>query len=226
MKVATTAICALLGAVAAKNVVDLSALAREIEKRELQEPLFQEPQATMDNIYIPQGEEPQRGPTLLTSGININSEISVFAGYVRDHVGVSARFNDLKKQTVVFAPTDTALEGLSMKPWQFPTPVDDTQSEEVINAVIAANVEDFIMSHLVDGEVPFEVLNSDRSNLGALLITENGKKVKLVNDQGDYYVSMGSNGKDGEWLKVQRVTMVDNGAILVIDKPLSSPSVL
>jgi hypothetical protein len=218
-------VCALAVLSVAKNVVDLSNLANNIEKRGIQDPLFQEP-STNNDFYVPKGEEPQRGPTLLTSGINVNRDISVFAGYVRDNVAISSRFNNVKKQTVVFAPTDDGIETLSLKPWQYPTPVDDTKSEEEINSVIESNVQDFIESHLVDGEVPFEVLNSEKSNLGALLITENGRKVKLVNDDGEYYVSAEFNGKDGEWLKVQTVTTVDNGAILIINKPLSFPSLL
>lgn len=206
----------------AKNVVDLSQLQIDLSKREGQEPLFEDP-SSVDGIYIPKGEEPQKGPTLLVSGINVNTEISVFAGYVRDDIDVASRFNDAKKQTVVFAPTDSGIETLPLKPWQFPTTVDESKSEEEINAIIQSNVDDFIKSHLVDGEVPFEVLNSERSNLGAKLMSENGKVIKLVNDEGDYYVS---SGESNEWLKVQKVTNVDNGAILVIDKPLSSPSLL
>lgn len=213
-------VLALVGMSQAKNIIDLSDLAKQIGKRDGgQLPLFQAPD---DGVDTPRGEEPQKGPTLLTSGINVNRDISTFAGYIRDNVAVSQRFNDPNRQTVVFAPSDLALESLQMKPWQFPTPVDDSQTEEEVEAVIQGNVDDFIKSHLVDGEVPFEVLNSERSNLGALLVTENGKKVKLVNDNGEYYVSAKINGKDGEWLRVEKVTTVDNGAILVVGKPLSS----
>ncbi|CDR39262.1 CYFA0S03e01486g1_1 [Cyberlindnera fabianii] len=218
-----TLITILASTTAAKNVFDLSGLKAELssgkKKRDLpgdQAPLFQEPPSNIP-IYIPEGEEPQRGPTLLTSGINTNRAISVFAGYVRDDVAVSQLCNDRKKQTVVFAPSDAGIETLNLKPWQFPTPVDDSKSEEEIAATIASNADDFVKSHMIDGTVPFEALDSDNQK-GALLETLNGKRIKLVNDDGDYYV----NAVDGsnEWLKVESVTNVDNGAILVIDKPL------
>ncbi|KAH3667902.1 hypothetical protein WICMUC_005180 [Wickerhamomyces mucosus] len=207
-----------------KNVVDLKQF-KDSHKRELEQPLFEipNPLPSSDKFYVPKGEEPQKGPTLLTSALYINKDVSLYASYVRDDVDISERFNNRDTQTIVFAPTDSSIETLSLKPWQFPTTVDETKSDAEIEQTISSNVKDFVLSHVVDGEVPFAALGGDKK--GIQLISQNGKNIKLVNDEGNYYVTAVVNGQDQEWLKVNVVLNADNGAILVISKPLSVPSI-
>jgi hypothetical protein len=183
-------------------------------------PLFAEP--TSHEMLIPDGENPQDGPTLLTSSISTNKLISVFASYVRDNVEISQKFNSKSSQSIVFAPTDLAIEQLTLKPWQFPTPLeDDTKSEQEVDKIIAANTNDFVLSHIVDGTVPVSV--SGKHQKGVQLTTANGKAIKLVNDDGDYYVAATKSGSEEDWIKVEHVINVDNGALLIISKCLTSP---
>lgn len=226
-------VTSLLTAVYSKNVFNYGKLKplKNRGKRSvlpiMQHPLFQEPEQqkddTVNKIYIPNGEEPQEGPTLLTSSMSVNKEISVFAKYVRDNVEICSRFNDRKRQSIVFAPTDLGISTLPLKPWQFPTTVDETKSEREQDEIIASNLNDFVLSHTIDGELPFNVLKDAKK--GVQFISENGGNIKLVNDNGEYYVTAVKNGRDQEWLKVERISTADNGAVLVISKPLSTPSI-
>lgn len=197
-----------------------------IGKREpLEQPLFAAPNMDDSNqIYVPDGEQPQHGPTLLTSSLSIMKDITVFASYVRDNVEIASRFNNKREQSIVFAPTDSAIESLSLKPWQFPTSVDDeSNSEKEIDEITKANIDDFITSHVIDGTVPFSSLEG--AEKGVQFVSKNGKNIKLVNDNGEYYVTAVTNGKDQQWIKVLSTTNADNGAILVIGTPLSVPQI-
>lgn len=225
--VTLTGLCAMGSA---KNVFDTDkfkagagGVALEKRGQGVEQPLFAPPVSDAEKYVIPEGEEPQKGPTLLTSTISINKDISVFASYVRDNVDVSTRFNSKKLQSIVFAPTDSGIETLPLKPWQFPTAVDETLGEEQVDKIISSNLNDFLFSHVVNGEVPFATL--DEVKKGVLFVSENGKSVKLVNDEGEYYVTAVTNGQNQDWMKVSSVTTVDNGAILVIPRPLSLPSI-
>lgn len=164
-----------------------------------------------------QGEHPQSGPTLLTSSLAVNKNISVFASYIRDDIDMATSFNSRTHQFVVFAPTNSAIELLPLKPWQFPAPVDGSDEKEM-DRITSSNLLDFIASHVVSGEVPFESLQ-DRQR-GVQLVSTNGKLIKLVNDNGDYYVNAAGSR---DWVKVQSVAHADNGVILVIGHSLSVP---
>ncbi|CCH41511.1 FAS1 domain-containing protein [Wickerhamomyces ciferrii] len=188
-----------------------------------QQPIFSIPKI-MDpkKIYIPEGEGPQQGPTLLTSSLSILKDVSVFASYVRDNVDISTRFNNKHDQTIVFAPKDSGIESLGLKPWQFPNSIDeDTKSEQEIDELTQKNINDFIKSHIVDGTVPFNALDDNKK--GVQFVTQNGKNIKLVNDEGDYYCTAVTDGKDQEWIKVEKTIDADNGVILLIGTPLSIP---
>lgn len=193
------------------------------KREEVEQPLFEAPKMEgAKQIYIPEGEQPQTGPTLLTSSLNIMKDVSVFASYVRDNVEIATRFNNKKEQSIVFAPTDSAVESLSKKPWAFPEDLDeDKNSEQEVDKITQSNIDDFVESHIIDGTVPFASLKGDK---GVQFVSKNGKNIKLVNDNGDYYVTAVVDGKDQEWIKVISTTNADNGAILVIGKPLSVPS--
>lgn len=216
-----------------KNVFDIKDNLRPLRGRGrshilpiVQHPLFQDPSERrnegLNKIYVPDGEEPRKGPNLLISSISTNKEISVFAKYVRDNVKVSSRFNSKKTQSIVFAPTDSGIFSLPLKPWQYPMAVDETKSEKEKDEIITSNLNDFVLSHTIDGEFAFDVLGD--AEKGVQFVSENGKNIKLVNDHGEYYATAVKNGHDQEWLKVQNVITADNGAILVISKPLSLPT--
>lgn len=230
MKFSTLALLSLASLALGKKVYNVDTFKAEggkvinIGKRETPEqPLFAAPEmATGNQIYIPEGEQPQNGPTLLTSSLSILKDVSVFASYVRDNVEISTRFNNKNVQSIVFAPTDSAIESLKLKPWQFPENVDDdSKSEQEVDEITKSNINDFVSSHIVDGTVPFNSL--DGAEKGVQLVSQNGKNIKLVNDNGDYYVTAVVDGKDLEWTKVLNTVNADNGAILVIGSTLSVP---
>lgn len=193
------------------------------KRDEIEQPLFEAPKMDgASQIFIPEGEQPQTGPTLLTSSLNIMKDVSVFASYVRDNVDVSSRFNNMKEQSIVFAPTDSAVEALTKKPWAFPIDLnEDSNSEQEVDKITQSNIDNFVESHIVDGTVPFASLKGDK---GVQFVSKNGKNIKLVNDNGEYYVTAVVDGKDQDWIKVISTTNADNGAILVIGTPLSVPS--
>lgn len=231
MKFSSLALLSLAPLVLGKQLYDLDSFKADggkvikVDKREEtpEQPLFAPPKMEHSNqIYIPEGEQPQSGPTLLTSSLSIMKDISVFASYVRDNVEISSRFNNKKEQSIVFAPTDEAIESLSLKPWQFPTSVEeDSKSEQEIDEITKSNLNDFITSHIIDGTIPFSSLEG--ADKGVQFVSKNGKNIKLVNDNGDYYVTAVTDGKDQEWVKVLSTTNADNGAILVIGSSLSLP---
>lgn len=229
MKLSTLLVLSLPFVVSGRRVFDMNKFKSELGGVELDKrskfeqliinPLFSEPKK--QEFLIPDGEQPQDGPTLLTSTISTHRQISLFASYVRDNIEMSNKFNSKNSLSIVFAPTDLAIQSLDLKPWQFPNPLSSEATEEELDTIISSNTNDFVLSHVIDGEVPFKALTDTKK--GVQLVTENNKIVKLVNDNGDYYVAAVNTGFPENWIKVESIVEVDNGVLLIIDQSLSIP---
>ena len=65
----------------------------------------------------------------LDSRIPLLNEISIFSSYSRNDLTLSSNFEDPKQNVIVFAPSNDAIEALSLKPWQFPINIDELESK-------------------------------------------------------------------------------------------------
>lgn len=166
--------------------------------------------------------EPLKGD--LASALTINEHLSLYSSYVRTLSDVytmcQGNYEDVRTQSeqpsqhLLFAPTNEALYSLKSKPWQFPTSVEGLSGSEA-DAVIESNVRSFVEAHTVEAE-------------GALLgesglvelTTLNGRTVFLKNDAGKGFWVRSSQT---DWVLVQSVQVVENGALLVIPGALSLP---
>lgn len=64
-------------------------------------------------------ESPKSGKTFLTTALSRNPSISQFYRYLRSSKCMSSRIENGNKYTIVFAPTNEAIESMEKKPWNF-----------------------------------------------------------------------------------------------------------
>lgn len=163
---------------------------------------------------------PETTTGTIAAAMNAHDDVSIFASYVRDISalykmcdspaefdinGVDATENML----LVFAPTDEAMMRLSAKPWQFP------QEQDGDDDIASKNIRHFAESHIA--RASSKAFKADKS---VVLETLNGNKVFLKNTDEGFHV--GLEDVD-DWLPINRMEVLDNGALLTIDATLSWP---
>lgn len=160
------------------------------------------------------GEAPKGGPTLLRTALTVHPEIYNFVSYIRDSELFAGRFNHENKYSIVFAPTDAALNNLGSKPWEFPTPVEGS-SEEEDQKVIESNIANFISSH-----VSFE----KELSVGTHVTTMNGVVVTLAESKNNYKAVLAIDAT-GRSIVAEVIGhyLTGNGEIYIIDNCLIKP---
>ncbi|GME80087.1 unnamed protein product [Ambrosiozyma monospora] len=114
---------------------------------------------------------------------------------------------------LVFAPTDDAIYQLSSKPWSFPYPVDSESANA--EETTQANVRSFVESHIVETS-DLDFSGSKTAKLQSI----NGNIIKLKNFDDGFKVGLPDVA---EWLSIENIEILDNGAVLTISKTLSWP---
>lgn len=174
--------------------------------------------------------EPLKGD--LASALTINEQFRIFSSYLRQLSDLYTKCEldqseDFKiqsgenaKQLLIFAPTNEALYALIEKPWQFPTRLDSVENESKKDDIINSNIRHFVESHIVEtDDIVFDASNNNKM---VELRTVNGQVVYLKND-GAKGFWIHSENDDDEWILVQSVQVVENGALLSIPSSLSHP---
>lgn len=185
-----------------KNVVSLQELSDEIHAEVISK---REQQVLADE-----------DSSLLQSVLPQMSEISIFAGYIRDDPKIESKTSSSDESMVIIAPSDNAimtkLDG--KKPWEFPTALTDDERKN--EAIIQHNLQHFLKSHIVSN---FEKQLSSEESDEVVIVTKllSGDKIKIKQSSlGSFFVAE----MDGEWILVDSVKHVDNGFVFVIDEIL------
>lgn len=166
----------------------------------------------------------------LDSRIPLLNEISIFSSYSRNDLTLSSNFEDPKQNVIVFAPSNDAIEALSLKPWQFPINIDElesnTEDEKAIDDAVNNNIIRFVRSHVVsysDSDRAFkhnckhrEILLKSQAYDGP----QDSGDIILKKEKDDYYVA---SAKDHEFHIVKKIDHAENGVVMVIDSCLESP---
>ncbi|KAK9472947.1 uncharacterized protein V1510DRAFT_415620 [Dipodascopsis tothii] len=101
---------------------------------------------------------------LMTDALGVDREISIFAGLVRQIEDLMLRLQDPEAETVVLAPSNTAMQALSRKPWEDEEgAVRQSPTDEERHAM--ENIRKFVMSHVISSgrlEHPGEHLGCDQ----------------------------------------------------------------
>lgn len=170
-------------------------------------------------------------PICLDSRIPSMNEISIFGSYLRDDITMSRIIEDPLEDVIIFAPSDSAIESLPLKPWQFPADVSDIESgaedEEAVDKLVSSNIRHFVNSHIATG-TSIDKARSMKKCMGSSVVLrsfafegdENSGDIMLKKKRGKYYVA---SSLDKKFQKVKRVERAQNGLILVIDATLISP---
>lgn len=160
------------------------------------------------------GEAPKGGPTLLRTALTVHPEIYNFVSYIRDSDLFAGRFNNENDYSIVFAPTDTALNQLDKKPWEFPVTVDGT-TEKANEKIIRYNIANFISSH---------VSRESKLTVGTHVKSFNGVVITLAESK-DKKQAVLAIDHEGRSIVADVVAhyMTGNGEIYVIDNCLIKP---
>lgn len=161
---------------------------------------------------MPAGEQPKTGPTYLTTGLVQDTQISIFAGYLRDDTELIKRLNDGDAYTVVLAPSNAAVASLSLKPWQFPNAITG-KSEKDQDAIADENISSFVANHVVvDSQLVSAFGQVKRAK------TLSGLELEISSENNKIVVK----SKDST-STVSKIIQTNNGAIWIVDEPLVKP---
>lgn len=141
------------------------------------------------------------------------SSVSIFAGYLRDDQKLLSQIETTGSFTLLIAPSDDAVSSKlnGLKPWEFPRKVQDDETDD---AVIAYNINHFLMSHIA----VLEDVKTSENEITTTLLT--GEEVTIRKETGTdtYKVKY-----KGQWIPVTAVFLADNGTVFVIGDILSKP---
>ncbi|ODV87759.1 hypothetical protein CANARDRAFT_25976 [[Candida] arabinofermentans NRRL YB-2248] len=155
----------------------------------------------------------------LATALTQFEEISIFASYIRDMVDLYKKCETHEFSTesedgpllFIFAPSNEAIVTLNQKPWEFPTKVKEKLNQN--DEITTANIKTFIESHVVEGQGIF-------GESPLKLKTLNGNIIYLKNDDGQFMLKLEDID---EWLPIETIKILNNGALLIIDKTLTWP---
>lgn len=151
-------------------------------------------------------------------------DLNLFSKYLRDTPDLYRTFESTgtsnegpeakpKKQILVLAPNNNAVQNLEKKPWQFPEDISNAKSDDNEDLLIQRNIMNFVESHIVETEA-FDVVSSSKT---VEFRTLNNKVVLLRN----FGYSFKAKLEDSEeWSDVIDTEVLHNGAILTLDRSL------
>lgn len=157
----------------------------------------------------------------LATALDQEQNISIFASYIRDLVdlyqmcGSTDEFNINAADTsnnmlLVFAPSNSAMLALSKKPWQFPnTPSSDDEQ------VTKENIRHFVEAHLA--KVSSKNFDADKT---VKLSSLNGNTIYFRNGESGFQYKL---ERQQQWMNIDKIDILDNGALFTVSQALSSP---
>jgi hypothetical protein len=106
------------------------------------------------NQDSPSASAPSDGDTVILSDVLGNDRsINIFAGFTRDFVTISQRFEDSSLNTTIMAPINSAIMSLPRKPWENPEDYDrlgaDVYEGEPGEERAQKNLRRFVEAHVV-----------------------------------------------------------------------------
>ncbi|CAN6664740.1 hypothetical protein TRVA0_036S00628 [Trichomonascus vanleenenianus] len=167
----------------------------------------------------PFGEDPKNGPTLLRTELTLHHEVSIFSRYARAFESLQSRLNDKREFTIILAPSDAAMAVLPAKPWEFPSKIEPSMSEEEKEHLTRRNIHWFLASHMHFGDLvsaatvgtPLEKFELELESGRTILVEPKNDILKLFSSDGDFLATVTS------------ASVVDNGIIWVLDRSLVGP---
>lgn len=155
-------------------------------------------------------------------------DLRLFSSYMRDLVDLYRKCEVVDEpkideidsnsygQLLIFAPNNDAMINLEVKPWEFPTNIDDSSDNDLqLDETIQENIRHFVESHVVE--------TKNLSLMGKKVVefkSINNNAIFLKNSETSFQIKLlGSN----EWLNIENIEVLKNGAILTIGKTLSWP---
>ncbi|VEU20020.1 DEKNAAC100438 [Brettanomyces naardenensis] len=158
----------------------------------------------------------------LATALTQQSELSIFAAYVRDLSDIYDLFastdefninaaSSSNNMLLLFAPTNDAMMKLSLRPWQFPKAISERDSD----AIAKDNIRHFVECHVA--KVSSKAFDSDRT---VKLNSLNGNTIFLKNTESGFKYRMDDAD---EWSSIEKIELLDNGALLDVSKALSWP---
>lgn len=199
------------------------------EYKDIQHP-FEDMNSVLESEEANDKDSKQMMPLCLDSRIPSINEISIFSSYLRSDLDVSARLENPQESTIIFAPSNDAIESLKLKPWQFPIDIDaleaSTNDQEAIDNAVNENIMHFVKSHIVSsadlsGVVRHKCKGKKTVTFKSLAYEgdDDSGDILLKKKKSNFYVA---SAKDKEFHLVERVDQAENGVVLVIDTPLIS----
>lgn len=157
----------------------------------------------------------------IATALTQRKDLTLYAKYLRDSPELYKKCESIQSinnegttnQILVFAPTNDALKSLPEKPWQFPEDINSAQTEREEDEIIQRNIINFVESHAAETDH----FNISENSVFVDFITLNGKQIVLENSGDSFKVK--SKGSE-EWSTITDIEILENGAILTIDKPL------
>lgn len=197
------------------------------EYKDIQHP-FEDMNSVLESEEANDKDSKQMMPLCLDSRIPSINEISIFSSYLRSDLDVSARLENPQESTIIFAPSNDAIESLKLKPWQFPIDIDaleaSTNDQEAIDNAVNENIMHFVKSHIVSsadlsGVVRHKCKGKKTVTFRSLAYEgdDDSGDILLKKKKSNFYVA---SAKDKEFHLVERVDQAENGVVLVIDTPL------
>lgn len=159
---------------------------------------------------------------------NLN-EVSIFYEYVRNDIIISKKLSDENEDLIIISPSNEAISGLSLKPWQFPEDIESLESAGAtdvdIDSAIEQNVLEFVRSHVVEYEENKSVKNTEMGytvlkSVAMDKTSSKGGDILLKKEDEQFYVA---SIRDGIFHPVKKVETAANGVVLVIDSCLVWP---
>lgn len=160
---------------------------------------------------------PKKGKALLRTELQVNPDVSIFAGYARDYESMESRFNSKRAFTVVMAPSDSAMAMLHKKPWEFPEEIDSSIPEPEKERIMRKNILWFLLSHLHFGEIEESAIIGGKHRFSLRTETDVG----LLVDANDDHLIIRTEA--GDAIKVTEAIPVENGVIWILDQTLIVP---
>ncbi|KAM5442981.1 hypothetical protein MferCBS31731_001855 [Microsporum ferrugineum] len=159
------------------------------------------------HFVMPPSKQDVGGGVRVSDILGKTREINVFASMTRDDENVSNRLENDSKDTIVLAPNNVAIQGLSHKPWENPSEyatfgVQEAYEGESGKKRANQNLEKFVAAHLIP---------QGSWEAGKEVQTLGGGKIFWEEKDGKKYIHPGNIEVD------DIVSQVSNGEVWVIN---------
>ncbi|KAG5421976.1 hypothetical protein I9W82_001069 [Candida metapsilosis] len=209
----------------AKNTFDIGKFAKlSGKKRDGQEILNLPEEEVAKESYVFTFDSADCCSNLLQSILPQLKSVSIFAGYIRDNRELNSRTESLESNMLIVSPTDDAIENKlsNLKPWEFPTSLDDAKSEQEQDKILQDNLQSYLNGHVVS-DFQDKINIKDGNEKVVVTKLNNGELLEIKQDIVSQTFSVRVPARQKDWISVVIVRQVENGFIFVIDDSLVKP---